>query len=111
VSSSNGTVLPGEVQQTYVEVSIAPQCAPRCCGVQVVSIGGDALRQLLVAALQFGVIAMDVLAHPPKELLVVSAFEMVPASAVDGSHQRRAGHRPVCAALGFGADVDDQRAR
>src|SRR5437016_8214075 len=52
----------------------------------VVGVGGDALADLVVGALHLGVVCIDVLAGEAEQLVVVGAFEAVPARAVDGSH-------------------------
>src|ERR687898_2796591 len=57
-------------------------------GDDVVGVGGDALAQLLVAALHVRVIAIDVLAGEAEELLVVRAFEVMAARALDGTRWR-----------------------
>jgi hypothetical protein len=52
----------------------------------VVGVGGDPLADLIVGALHLWVVLVDVLSREAEQLGVVSAFEAVPARAVDGSH-------------------------
>src|SRR3989440_2281252 len=52
----------------------------------VVGVGRDALADLVVGAVHLGVVCVDVLAREAEQLVVVGAFEAVPAWAVDGSH-------------------------
>src|SRR3954447_9606175 len=49
-------------------------------------VRGDARAELIVAALHFGVIAVDVLARRSEQRFVVLSFEAVPTGAFDGSH-------------------------
>ena len=53
----------------------------------VVRVSCNTRVELFVGALHLRMVALDVLAREPEELLVVVGFEMVAAGALDRSHQ------------------------
>jgi len=54
--------------------------------LRVVCVSGDPLPELVVAALQLWVAAVDVLAGEPEQLRVVRSLEVMTAWALDCAH-------------------------
>lgn len=71
------------IPATYVEARM-PACSSG--HVDVVGVGRDPFAELVLGAGHLRVVALDVLAREPDELLVVGTLEAVPAGTIDRAH-------------------------